>query len=447
VVAIPKKGNAKTLDQHRGISLMSVVAKLVNKILLNRLSPTLNKLLLPWQSGFRPQRSTTEQICALRILIDRCHLRQKTMVIIYVDFSKAFDSVDRGALRQIISFYGVPSQLANAVNALYSGTSAVVRTPDGISDSFPTTSGILQGDTLAPFLFVLAADYVLRHAILPHKEDTHTVATRRSSRYPAVDLPLLAYADDIALLADDMETAARMFARVQEEASKIGLKVNLQKTEYMALGIPHDSLIPEKLQHIKKCDRFTYLGVEMCSSQEAFLARRRLAWVAARKLYRLFTSAAPDDVKLLYYKAVVEPVFLYGAESWVMAGSLVEEVDAAQRSLLRYTLNIKWPVTISNSSLLRRCQMPSASTQLQHRRLLLLGSAFRSATDASPSPLAVVVLTPSAGPFRPHKSHRQDLRELMEDDVRSLGLTWSEAQKKAADRKAWDAFIHHKLPI
>lgn len=444
VVAIPKKANAKTLDQHRGISLMSVVAKVVNKVLLNRLCPILNPVLLPCQSGFRPQRSTIEQICALRILIDRCILRKKTAVIVYVDFSKAFDSVDREALRQIIAFYGVPNQLSRAVNALFTGTSAVVRTPDGITEPFSTTSGILQGDTLAPFLFVLAIDYILRHSILPHPEDAHTVVPRRSSRYPTVSLSVLAYADDIALLADDTESAARMFQRVQNEGAKIGLKVNTQKTEFMALGISDNASLPEPLQQIKRCERFTYLGVEMCSSREAFLARRCLSWVAARKLSPLFNSQAPDKVKILFYNAVVEPVLLYGAESWVMDGCLKNDVDTAQRSLLRHTLNIKWPNRISNSDLLRRTQVLPASIRIQRRRLYLLGAAFRNQSSSSPSPFTVVVMTKSTGPYRPYKASRCDLRELMEEDVSHLGMTWSQAQQKAADKKSWETLIDLK---
>jgi hypothetical protein len=107
-VAIPKKQLATTLDNYRGISLMSFAAKLHNKIVLRRLVHVINEHLLPWQSGFRPARSTTEQVTALRLIIDRCKARRKDVVVVFVDFAKAFDSVDRGALRQIIRLYGVP---------------------------------------------------------------------------------------------------------------------------------------------------------------------------------------------------------------------------------------------------------------------------------------------------------------------------------------------------
>ena len=75
--------------------------------------------------------------------------------MVFVDFKKAFDSVARGALPLVLRAYNVPQQLVSAVMAMYQGTRAAVATPDGLSDPFDTTSGVLQGDTLAPLLFVL----------------------------------------------------------------------------------------------------------------------------------------------------------------------------------------------------------------------------------------------------------------------------------------------------
>ena len=84
--------------------------------------------------------------------------------------------------------------------ALYRNTTAAVITPDGLSDMFSTTSGVLQGDTLAPFLFVLLLDWVLRTAF-PTTEDGFLLRQRTSSRHPELRILALAYADDLALLS------------------------------------------------------------------------------------------------------------------------------------------------------------------------------------------------------------------------------------------------------
>jgi len=94
--------------------------------------------------------------------MDRCRTRQSSATVVFVDFQRAFDSVNREALSQISPLYGVPAKLVNAIMSLYKGTTARVRLNNGTySETFPTTTGVLQGDTLAPFLFVIVLDFVL----------------------------------------------------------------------------------------------------------------------------------------------------------------------------------------------------------------------------------------------------------------------------------------------
>ena len=82
----------------------------------------------------------------------------------FIDFKKAFDSTGWAALDNILSVYGIPPRLCNAVMALYYGAKVVVTTADGEADPFNLSAGVLQGDTLAPYLFVLVVDYISRCA-------------------------------------------------------------------------------------------------------------------------------------------------------------------------------------------------------------------------------------------------------------------------------------------
>jgi hypothetical protein len=82
IVAIPK-GNSALLTNQRGLSLMCANAKLFNRILLIRLRERMEMLLLPWQAGFRPERSTVEQIMSLRMSIDACQSRKRSLVVIF----------------------------------------------------------------------------------------------------------------------------------------------------------------------------------------------------------------------------------------------------------------------------------------------------------------------------------------------------------------------------
>ena len=112
----------------------------------------------------------------------------------------------------------------------YIGTSAVVATANGNTEFFLTTSGVLQGDTLASFLFITPLDYVLREMLLKNI-DGFTITPRRSSRYPAVRIGALVYADDIAITCNTIDKAENVFRRLEMNASKVGLKINVKNED------------------------------------------------------------------------------------------------------------------------------------------------------------------------------------------------------------------------
>ena len=133
------------------------------------------------------------------------------------------------ALPLVLRAYHVPEELISAVMALYRNSRAAVITPDGLTEPFLTTSGVLQGDSLAPFLFILVLDWVLRTS-LPSDADGFELCRRRSSRHPEQRLALLAYADDLALLASDAESAQRQLDALAAVASRVGLTLNTTET-------------------------------------------------------------------------------------------------------------------------------------------------------------------------------------------------------------------------
>ena len=65
---------------------------------------------------------------------------------------------------EILKAYGIPTKIVDAISILYKDTEAQVITPDGDTEFFEILAGVLQGDTLAPFLFIIALDYALREA-------------------------------------------------------------------------------------------------------------------------------------------------------------------------------------------------------------------------------------------------------------------------------------------
>ena len=165
IIPVPKKGDLTSASNYRGITLTPIAAKIFNKLLLNRIVPALDPLLRKNQNGFRRGRSTIAQILAIRRILEEMRRLNKEITLCFVDFRKAFDSISRDTMFEILHLYGIPAPIVKAIQLLYINTSATIITPDGETESFNITAGVLQGDTLAPFLFVVVLDYVLRMSL------------------------------------------------------------------------------------------------------------------------------------------------------------------------------------------------------------------------------------------------------------------------------------------
>ena len=238
IIPVPKSGDLTRPDNYRGISLISLVMKLYNRMILNRLRPVLDPLLRIAQNGFRQKRTTVGQVVALRRLLEGAKNNNLTCVLTFIDFRKAFDTIHRGKLIEILRAYGVPDKLVEAIAVSYKETWAKVRTADGETEAFQILAGVLQGDTLAPFLFIIALDYALRCATSGKEEELgFTLEKRASRRVAAMMITDLDFADDISLLSDTVEQACTLLKAVEKECKRIGLGLNAKKTKVMPINV------------------------------------------------------------------------------------------------------------------------------------------------------------------------------------------------------------------
>ena len=159
----------------------------------------------------------------------------------------------------ILEAYGIPPDVVSAIRVMTENTSAVVITPEGETEQFAIDTGVLQGDPLALFLFIICLDCALRSAITD--SDGHTLKRRRSSRHPAVVLPDLDYADDIALLENTIKSAQDLLNRVEKACQDVGLFLNAPKTKYMHLNpSTNTTLVSSDGSPIELVQDFKYLG-------------------------------------------------------------------------------------------------------------------------------------------------------------------------------------------
>ena len=147
------KGDRATCGNYRGISLLSIAGKILSRVLLNRLLPVAETFLPESQCGFRPGRGTTDMIFAARQLQEKAREHNQEIHMVFIDLTKAFDSVNRDALWLVMEKAGCPPKFLEVVRQLHTGMQGRVSNEGSASDAFPIRTGVKQGCLLAPILF------------------------------------------------------------------------------------------------------------------------------------------------------------------------------------------------------------------------------------------------------------------------------------------------------
>ena len=131
IFPFPKKGDLGLAKNYRGIILTSIAAKIYNALLRNRIEPKIDNILRKNQNGFQRNRSTTSQILTIRRILEGVRVKNLQATLLFVDFTKAFDSIHRGKMEQILQAYGLPKETVAAITILYRNTKVKVRSLDG----------------------------------------------------------------------------------------------------------------------------------------------------------------------------------------------------------------------------------------------------------------------------------------------------------------------------
>ena len=142
IVKNSKKRDLTKCGNWRGITLMSVAAKVMGKILIRRISGGVDAKLRKEQAGFRKERSTIEQKFVLRNIVEQVVEWNSSLYVCYVDYEKAFDSVQRKTLWKLMESYGIPSKLVRMVSAMYDDSQCAVAEGAGHTDWFDVKSGV-----------------------------------------------------------------------------------------------------------------------------------------------------------------------------------------------------------------------------------------------------------------------------------------------------------------
>ena len=347
IVKLPKKGNLRDCDNYRGITLLCIASKVFNRIMLERLRSAVDGSLRDHQAGFRQARSCADQISTLRIIVEQSIKWNSSLYINFVDYQKAFDSLDRPFLWKLLAHYGIPQKFINIIKNCYEGTTCKVIHEGHLSESFEVKTGVKQGCLLSPLLFLLAIDWIMKSSMTGHRNGIQWTLTQQ--------LDELDYADDIALLSHSGAQMQNKTTILEERSRRAGLVINTAKTKVLKINSGSNRKIRVNDADIEEVDSFTYLGnvVDTSGGTDADVANRiNKARGAFHSLKQIWSSGSiSTSTKLKIFNSNVKSVLLYGAETWRMTVKTIRKLQSFVNHCLRLILKIRWTDKVTNEEL------------------------------------------------------------------------------------------------
>ena len=450
-----RKGDRTCCDNHRGISLLSTAGKILARVLLNRLSAHVNlhEVLPESQCGFRAGRGTTDMTFSARQIQEKCREQHQDLYMIFIDLTKAFDSVNREGLWKILRKIGCPQKFVNIIRSFHDGMMGCVLDNGEASAPFRVPHGTKQGCVLAPLLFSVFFSMMLHVAFkdcdlgvpIQFRTDGSVFNLRRlqarTKVFSAVVRDLL-FADDCALMAHSQESAQQLFDRLARAARRFGLTISMKKTEVMFQPSNRHTyaapVIKAGVETLKVVDKFCYLGSILSADASidddisARLAKASAAYGRLRK--RLWSDHGIKlATKVAVYKAVMLTTLLYGCESWTLYRRHIAKLDQFHLRCLRKIANIKWQDKVPNTSVLQRCKMSGIEAILMGSQLRWIGHVIRM-DDRIPKQ---VLYSQLAHGTRSCGGQYKRYKDTLKANLKACNIPTADLEDRAMDRDGW----------
>ena len=459
------KGEKSDCSNYRGITLLSIAGKILARVLLNRLVPTIAEDHLPeTQCGFRANRGTTDMVFVLRQLQEKCREQNKGLYVTFVDLTKAFDTVSRKGLWMIMERLGCPPKFLSMIIQLHEVQRGQVRLNSDLSESFPILNGVKQGCVLAPTLFTIFFSMMLKQALqdlddddavyIRYRLDGSLFNLRRLQAHTKTLEQLihdLLFADDAALVAHTERALQRLTSCFAEAAQLFGLEVSLKKTEVLHQPAPHEEYRPPHITigetELKAVHQFTYLGCTITSDAKIDKeVDNRLAKAnsAFGRLYKRVwnNNHLKKGTKISVYRAVVLTTLLYCSESWVTYRHHIRLLERFHQRCLRTILNIHWSDYITNVEVLERAEITSIEAMLLKSQLRWAGHVSRMEDHRLPK---IALYGELSTGHRERGAPKKRYKDSLKKSLGACHIDHHQWSTLAADRQAWRHTVHQAV--
>lgn len=256
ITLIPKpKKDPLFIDNWRPISLLNTDYKIFASIIAKRLKNVLDPIIDEVQSGFMRKRHISNNIRLVLDIIDYSFLCPDDSFIFFLDFYKAFDTVEHNFIFQTFEKFGFGDFFCKAVRTMYCKGNSSIRLKNGTSPRFELQRGIRQGCPASPYLFILCTQLLSTH-IKSSALKGISIAER--------EVILTQLADDTTLFLKDASQVPIAIKTIELFSAASGLCLNLKKCELFSLKESDTSQVCS----IPIKDKITYLGITIMKNEE-----------------------------------------------------------------------------------------------------------------------------------------------------------------------------------
>ena len=318
-----------TVKDLRPIALLNATYKLFMAILKNKIESHIENTseMDNLQAGFTKERRIEDNLFILNYCVNYSYRYNKQLIVTAIDFSKAFDSIDRKSLIGALKKFKVHTNVINNIFNIYDNDSTTLNLNGQNITNMKITSGIRQGCTGSTTLFKLVT-FIIIKAI---KNYNHGFRNRKYF------IPALFFADDGLIMSETKTEAEKMISKLNNIASECGLEVNKLKSHVLVFNKKENF---DKIANIETVESLKYLGVTISNQNDCFTLHKENLINKAQKVANLMPAVISRSSNRLlvgktFWKGVALPKLLFSTTVIPMKANYIQKLQAIENSALR----------------------------------------------------------------------------------------------------------------
>ena len=332
-VMIPKKSKPR-VDELRPIALTDTSYKIIMGIVKEYIDRFLRETdqLNPYQSGGTCRRRVTENIYILSYCIEKSFRRKKQLFALSIDFKKAFDSVNRLSMINVLKDIKIHPNIVELIANIYTNDKTDIYMNKELITTIEISSGIRQGCTLSALLFTLVSYKII--------EEINNL--KMGFRDEDIQIDALFYMDDAIILADEEYKIMRVLNKIDGICAKYGLFLNKDKCKIL---IFNSDLVVEEINEIKVENSTKYLGIMIENSRMCFNLQKKKLYESGLKFVNMIYSILGKCCNRMligktYWKGLVLPNILYGTDVIGMRSEDISKLQTLDNMAYRFILKV-----------------------------------------------------------------------------------------------------------